>query len=771
MPDTLSDTQQTNRRRRFFNQDSLASLFFFLFLWFFWGVRYGDYLFAVQENSLFLYDHDFLLRWLQVPEGALCYATAFLIQFFYYPLLGGFLLAAVTTAGQLLLARLTGFKGSARLATFLPGCFFAISTTWPAYYVFIPYNQSIIFSEALAILVSLCCFALYRAFDMKRWRTFIGVGFVVALYPFLGFWGIFATALCSIWELGTACVAKKDRVARNMAIYVAIISALSAILVPICWNWLAFFRTVKTTDIYNRGLLEDIRYDKNTITAWFFYGAIELAPLIILVLVFIKRILSLTPSRQSKEGLSPNRLSRQDKRLRKRIAEKEARRQKKIANQTLNAKNSSLIALSEDEIDSKLKREKEVAGIRLVWELLLVLMAFVVIASYHSRSFFTTVKLTRTLDSENWEEILRIESTDPFPSKAEVQIRNLALYYTGRLPESAFERPIAGLSTVPVTGYDYAKATKGSLWHKAKVKRYMLMRETEQCSDRVLCELLYCYWGQTNIAARIAMNNLIASEERSISSLRTLAISAMTSGEYKLARRYLRILSRVPFYRDWANAGLAYLESPNFYSGVRDFHNDSEIAKLLDERRSERPSATSVEEAGRRYHVSKERVEKIASTIERIRSLRPVKDYVTTMGYPNLVFLYDLARDDEFDDSPRARRDIMLISSLMRKNRDFFLEHFEPILKEEYPNGGAPKAYEQGYASWRYQLYGRDKWRDCDYKFTPETIDLFNQFADYIDAVQGISSVDSDEVQEALRTHCRGLYWGYAGDESVFKPY
>ena len=107
----------------------------------------------------------------------------------------------------------------------------------------------------------------------------------------------------------------------------------------------------------------------------------------------------------------------------------------------------------------------------------------------------------------------------------------------------------------------------------------------------------------------------------------------------------------------------------------------------------------------------------------------------------------------------------------MRKNRDFFLEHFEPILKEEYPNGGAPKAYEQGYASWRYQLYGRDKWQDCDYKFTPETIDLFNQFADYIDAVQGISSVDSDEVQEALRTHCRGLYWGYAGDESVFKPY
>ena len=766
MSETPFDSLQTIRRRRFLNLDSLTSLVFFLFLWFFWGVRYGDYLYEVQENSLFLYDGDYLSRWLQVPEGALCYATAFLMQFFYIPLLGGFILAAITTAGQILLARLTGLKGCARLATFLPGCFFAISTTWPAYYVFIPYNQPIIFSEPLAILASLCCFAIYRIFAEKRWRAFVGAGFVAILYPFTGFWGVFVAALCFAWELANAADARKDRAAQNVALGSAIILALGALLIPILWSQLVFFRTIKTTDIYNRGLLEDIRYDKNTLTARFFYGAVELAPLTIFVLVLVNRIVSLTRKRTSKDSTSSQTLSRQNKRLRQRIAEKEAKKRKQAKDQNL-----SSVALSEEEIDAKFRREKERARVRLVWELFFILMACVLVASYHTRSFFTVMKASRALVSEDWEELLRVESKDPFPNKSEVQMRNLALFYTGRLTESAFERPIAGLSTAPVTGYDYAKSVSGSFWHKAKVKRYMMMRETELCSDRVLCELLYCYWGQTNIAARIAMNNLMAAEDRSISCLRTLAIAAMTSGEYKLASRYLRLLSGTIFYRDWANAGLAYLESPDFYNGVRDFHNDKAFGERLEELRAERPTASSVEEAARKFRVDPERVANIAATIERIRSLRPTKDYGTTLGYPNLVFLYDIAKEDEYDASPSERRELMLISALMLKKRDFFLDRVEPLLKEKYPNGGAPKALEQGYASWRYQRYGRNKWQDCDYKFTPETIELFNQFADYVEAVQQTTGVNSDEAQETLRTHCRGLYWGYAGDESVFKPY
>lgn len=766
MSETPSDSLQTTRRRRFLNLESLTSLIFFLFLWFFWGVRYGDYLFAVQDNSLFLYDHDYLSRWLQVPEGALCYATAFLMQFFYFPLLGGGILAAITTAGQIFLARLTGVKGCARLATFLPGCFFAISTTWPAYYVFIPYNQPIIFSESLAILTSLCCFAVYPVFASKRWRAFVGVGFVAFFYPFLGFWSAFAAALCFAWELANVAVARKDRATQNVAIGSAIILALGALLIPLLWRQLVFFQTVKITDIYNRGLLEDIRYDKNTLTARFFYGTVELAPLTIFVLVFICRLLSLISMKSSKKAASPKPLSRQNKRLRQRIAEKEMKKRKQA-----NDQKTSSVAISEEEIDAKFRREKERGRVRLVWELLFILMACVLVASYHTRSFFTVMKASRALVFEDWEELLRIESQDPFPNKSEVQMRNLALFYTGRLTESAFERPIAGLSTAPVTGYDYAKAMNGSFWHKAKVKRYMLMRETEQCSDRVLCELLYCYWGQTNIAARIAMNNLMAAEDRSVSCLRTLAIAAMTSGEYKLANRYLRLLAGTVFYRDWANAGLAYLESPDFYNGVRDFHNDAAFGERLEELRTERPTASSVEEAARRFRVAPECVAKIATMIERIRSLRPTKDYGTTLGYPNLVFLYDIAKEDEYDDSSPERRDLMLISALMLKKRDFFLKRVEPLLKEKYPNGGAPKAIEQGYASWRYQQYGRNKWQDCDYKFTPETIDLFNQFADYVDAVQKTSGINSDEAQETLRTHCRGLYWGYAGDESVFKPY
>ena len=772
MQETLASAPtMANRRKRVFTQETLTSLAFFLFLWYFWGVRYGDYLFAAQENSIFLYDYEYFSRWLQVPEGLLCYATSFLMQFFYFPILGGAILAALTIAGQILMARLAELKGVARLTSFLPGAFVAVSSTWPAYYVYIPYEQPLIFPESLAILVALGGFALYRAFENKRWRSLLGVALVVVLYPLVGFWGFFATALCCAWELARLLSGWKERDVRNVALGGVVLLALGAILAPLFWHWESFYLSIKSNDVFLRGLLEDVRYDKSSLVARVAYGGAALAPLTILIVLFVARTIACRP----KKAPSARRVARQEERYRARIVAKENKRKARENDSKRKGKSETrsdpLAGLSEEEKRVRFERERESSRVRLVWELLVVLAAFVFLAAYHTKSFFIVLKQTRALAVEDWEEILRVEANDPFPINPEIQMRNLALFYTGQLTERAFERPVGGLATLPVTGYDYGRALHGNLLCKFKVKLFTLRRDTEQCAERVLCELLYCYWGQTNIAARIATNNLIASEDRSASFLRTLAIAAMVNGEDKLARRYLRTLSQTLFYRDWAAVRLAYLETPGFYEGVRDYHDDEAFGELLKKRQEERPRAASDEDAAKRYGVDVDEIRNVAATVLRMRELRPVVDYTTTRGYPNLVFLYQLAKEEEFDESPRDRQDIILISALMQKKKDFFLEHIEPILKKEYPNGGAPKAYEQGYATWRFQAFGRDKWKDCDYKFSPETIELFEQFADYIVAVQGVSGTSSDEVQEVLRNSCRGMYWGYASDESVFNHY
>jgi hypothetical protein len=63
----------TSEKQRFSTAETATSVVFFLALWLFWGVRYGDFLFAVQENSLFLFRSDFFANWQEAPAGFLFY--------------------------------------------------------------------------------------------------------------------------------------------------------------------------------------------------------------------------------------------------------------------------------------------------------------------------------------------------------------------------------------------------------------------------------------------------------------------------------------------------------------------------------------------------------------------------------------------------------------------------------------------------------------------------------------------------------------------------
>lgn len=760
------------RLRRAFSQEALTSLAFFLFLWFFWGVRYGDYLYAAQENSMFLYNAEFFSRWLQVPEGFLCYVCAFTIQFFYYPLLGGLILASLASGSQLFLARLANLKGTAYLFSFVPGALVAISTTWPGYYVYIPYNLSMIFAELFAIPAALGCYALYRAFAGKRYRAVVGLALCAVLYPTFGFWGFFVGLLCAASEAAAALTARNDKPARKNALITGAVLVAGAVLIPWIYYRVCYFSSILKVNVYLQGLLEDIRYDKNSITSRLFYGTAELAPLVILALIFIARLRAGLPKKEA----SAERTTRREARLQARVAAKEAKKAKrKSKGKDLSAakgdKSGVAPTLSAAEMSERVEREKAASRVRLLWELWLVIVACVFVTSYHTKSFFTVLKATRATVNEDWEEVLRLEERNPFPSKACVQLRNLALSYTGQLAERVFERPISGLSTLPLTDLDYAKSLGGNPYYKLKVALYNLQRETETGSDRVLCELLYCYWGQTNIGARIAMNNLIATEDRSVSYTRTLALAALVNGEENLARRYLNTLAQTTFYSDWARTRLAFVDSPIFYDGVRDYHDDKEFEAGLLARRASRNEAPTVAEAASRYGVKSEAVEAAAKSIAQMRVRRPARNYTTTSRYPNLVYLYEIVKEDEYEDSPAERQEVILVSALIQKKSDFFLEHIEPIMKK-YPNGGAPKAYEQGYATWRFQKYD-NKWKDCEYKFSPETVDLFTQFVNYLHALREIpgASVSANDVQETFRNNCRGLYWGYASDESVFRQY
>ena len=195
---TTNKTERTNapasENRRFPTAEAATSSVFFLALWLFWGVRYGDFLFAVQENSLFLFRSDFFARWQEAPGGLLFYLTAFFIQFCYFPLLGGAILAAFGTILQILTAKAAGLRGVGYAFSLIPPCLLAISATWSGYCVYIPFNNSLVFSGYLGASLALVALLAFRRIASPRLRLAFGLGVVALGYPGFGFWAPFERA-------------------------------------------------------------------------------------------------------------------------------------------------------------------------------------------------------------------------------------------------------------------------------------------------------------------------------------------------------------------------------------------------------------------------------------------------------------------------------------------------------------------------------------------------------------------------------------------------
>lgn len=738
---------------KIFSAERLASFLFFLALWLFWGVRYADYLFAAQENGIFLYRLEFLTRWLDVPDGLLCYISSFIIQFFYYPLVGGALLACLGVLVQVLCARLLGGTGVRYALSFIPTCLITISATWPAYFVFIPFNLPLIFSEPIGLFFVFAAFRIYRRIKTYRLRLIFAFLWVAIGYRFIACWSTVSVLLFAVEESTRRLEGGKfERGNMTRALWLVLI----AILIPLVLQRFWLFPRLKFHNVFTCGIIEDVRYDRDSLTAFFSYRFAQAVPLFILTCYFLTRLF---PRR-----VDSNTLLRKMERAERRRLERKAEKERQKGVQRVERKD--LHDETPQERQTRFFNEGRRQEVKLMFELVFLLCVVSFFLSYHTRAFFDSLKAVRAMDSANWEEVLKIDASNSHPIPLMVGMRNLALYKTGRFAEEAFLRPISGESTLTVTVEDNARALSGNFFAKLKMKLFSMKTSTERSAYRSLCELIFCHWGLTNVGARVAMDNLVAIEGRSVSFLKTLALAAAVNGEKELSRKYLRELSQTLFYRNYAKAGMAFLDSQVFFTDVRDSHSDEEYDKALKSAREEYVGL-SFEEASKRYGIEKSAIESYARLVFNIREERPERNRITKKAYPNATFLMDVVFPDEYKFSSLKRKELILLATLLQKKGDLFLEHIDDYLKlKGCEKGGAPRAIEEGYATWRYSKFGND-WRKCDYQFRQETIELMGLFIQYTQKF-GASGV---AVQATLRESFSGNYWGYAIDESTFRTY
>ncbi len=200
LPDSTSTSPTSaDSRRRFVSFPFAARLAFFLFFVWFWGVRYGDFLYVAQGCDMFLWRWSFLTDAIRPAELSLR-LSAFFVQFFYYPALGAAILAGFLAFVQFGTERLFRLTGRLFPLSFVPSALLALQITEVGYYVFEYFDVAFLFSFVFQYSFVLLFALIFDALRSERGRAaFLTLG-VAVCFPIFGVFALLAAALCLLKE-------------------------------------------------------------------------------------------------------------------------------------------------------------------------------------------------------------------------------------------------------------------------------------------------------------------------------------------------------------------------------------------------------------------------------------------------------------------------------------------------------------------------------------------------------------------------------------------
>ena len=174
------------------------------------------------------------------------------------------------------------------------------------------------------------------------------------------------------------------------------------------------------------------------------------------------------------------------------------------------------------------------AGRWTVPALLGVALLAVVGGSYWDKGFHTVLSMERAVSEQDWDKVLELAKKEQDPNRIHVLYRNVALYQKGSLLEKMFQYPDgdAPLHT----------------------------RAPFPISNICGVPVLY-YCGMINPCDRLAME-YSSTFCKSIHYFKYQAKTALVSGEYELARKYLDMVDANWFEGKWVRRYRAFLDNP-----------------------------------------------------------------------------------------------------------------------------------------------------------------------------------------------------------------
>lgn len=204
----------------------------------------SDYLFTVQERSLFLDNPIFFQEQTAVPGGIFHWAGCYLTQFFYYPALGSALLILLWLGAYVVMLKAFHLRGGWSVLALIPLFALLCSIVDLGYWLYNIKIQGYWFSESLLFLAMMSGVWVSRKMH-GRWRLLFLVVWIAAGYPLMGWYALMGGAVMAIAYASRLCEEKNERW------LLPLLGGLLIVAVPLLWYY--YFNQMRLEDAWVYG--------------------------------------------------------------------------------------------------------------------------------------------------------------------------------------------------------------------------------------------------------------------------------------------------------------------------------------------------------------------------------------------------------------------------------------------------------------------------------------------------------------------------------------
>ena len=455
-----------------------------------------DLLWKVQELNLFLNTQLFFKQQMVVPGGMLTFLGTFFTQFLYYPIVGVLMICA-WWMGLMCLVKRT-FQVPSRWAALMlvPVALLLLTVVDMGYWVYLLKLRGHFFVSTIGCTLAVALMWAFRALPRRFYLNTLFMAFVAVIgYPLMGIYALAAVALMAVWSWGLH--------SKTVAIINTVVAVLVVVAVPLLFYRYVYYQT-NLTNIYFAELplyYLDKEYHQYYI------------PYYLLLAYFI--VMACVPWKAVKTDPAAVKVAGDSKQ--KQSSDKGKKKLQHNAAKQVRADKKSVAA-------PKWRSWASDYG----WGVAIVVLLAVGVVRfwYKDTNFHRELRMQHCIDRLDWEGVVgEAAAQKEEPTRAIVMMKNLALFRLGRQSTEM---------------YNFRNGSKAS---NAPFGVRMM---------QVVGMLIYYQYGKLNDCARLTMEMGVEYDWRA-EYYKYLVRCAILDGDKPLARKYINILKKTSFFKDWAS--------------------------------------------------------------------------------------------------------------------------------------------------------------------------------------------------------------------------